>query len=224
MAHRPGRRLGTAAAAVLLLGAALIGGPTAFTLSRFDAVRAGSDNMRPTLVPGDLVVLRKKATPVGRGDLVRFDPAEWGVPGPFLGRVVAVGGDRISYREGAATLTLNGRPLQEPYVLGGAPGAGGTDFDVTVPPGRLFLLGDNRDDSADSRFHPQHEHGTLPVSAVTGVGFSHEHPVAVGLVLSVAAGLCTLPVGAGLAVAWLVARRRGRRAPVRPAWDSSRGA
>ncbi|MGW6943743.1 signal peptidase I [Streptomyces xanthophaeus] len=226
MAHRPGRRLGTWAVAVLVLGIALIGGPVAFMLSRFTAARVSSENMLPTVTPGDLVVFRKDPSTVRRGDVVLYDPGDWGLRGPFLGRVVAVGGDRISYAEGAGTLILNGRLLNEPYVQGGAPGAGGVDFDVTVPRGRIFLLGDNRGDSADSRFHAESEHGTLPESAVTGIQFGDDHPVALGLGASMSAGVCLLPVALGLGIAWRVVRRRHvhgpQPVPVHPVWGAAR--
>jgi len=74
-------------------------------------------------------------------------------------RVVAVGGDTIGFEDGI--LIRNGRPVDEPYT---------TDFldgvyygpDV-VPPGQLYLLGDNRFDSEDSR-----NFGTVPVDTVVG--------------------------------------------------------
>ncbi|MEW1636055.1 signal peptidase I [Streptomyces sp. NPDC093801] len=208
MQRRPGRRRGIGAVASLVLGVVLIAGPIAFMLNRFTASHQSGENMRPTYAPGDLVVLRKDTSGVRRGDVVLYDPAEWGLKGPFLGRVVAVGGDRISYASGDKTLTLNGRPLDEPYVQD-APGDGGVPFDVAVPQGRFFVLGDNRGNSADSRFHPEAGQGTLPVAAVTGVEEDQDAPAAVGLGLAMSAGVLLLPVGVGLGIAALVARRRG---------------
>ncbi|MFD8986142.1 signal peptidase I [Streptomyces sp. NPDC059564] len=218
MQHRPGRRRGIWAIVLLVLGVALIGGPMAFTLSGFTAARPSGDNMRPTLVPGDLVVLRKDPSEVRRGDVVSYDPGTWGLEGPFLGRVVAVGGDRISYAMGDESLTLNGQPLDEPYV-NDAPGDGGVPFAVAVPQGRVFILGDNRANSADSRFHLDSNEGTLPVSAVTGVEEEQESPMSVGLGLAMFAGVCLLPVGLGLGIAALVVRRR-KPAPTGPVWGA----
>ena len=56
---------------------------------------------------------------------------------------MAVGGDRISYTRGESALRLNGEPLAEPYLLNRAVPAA-VPFDVTVPTGRVFLMGDNR--------------------------------------------------------------------------------
>lgn len=221
MAHRHGRRRGIWAVVLLVLGVALLAGPIAVTLTWFTASRAAGENMLPTLAPGDLVVVRTDPPEVRRGDLVLYDPAEWGLADRlFFGRVVAVEGDRISYEKGDTTLTLNGQPLDEPYVRGGAPGAGGVDFDVTVEPGRVFILGDNRGNSADSRFHPGSHHGTLPVSAVTGVESDQESVLAVTLGLAMTAGLLLLPVGGGLGIASLVARRRHKPVPAGPVWGS----
>ena len=63
-------------------------------------------------------------------------------------------------------------PLNEPYLYpGNAPGDS-RDFDLTVPPGRLWVMGDHREDSADSRAHMQDHLGTVPVEKVTGKAFS----------------------------------------------------
>uniref|UniRef100_A0AAU2JPK0 Signal peptidase I n=1 Tax=Streptomyces sp. NBC_00049 TaxID=2903617 RepID=A0AAU2JPK0_9ACTN len=223
MERRPGRRRGITAVVLLLLGSALIAGPTAFSLSRFTAVHVVSESMRPTLVDGDLLVMQKDPAVVHRGEIVLYDPADWGMPDLLIGRVVAVEGDRISYRKGDAAVALNGQPLEEPYVLEAAPGAGGVDFDVTVPRGRVFVLGDNRGNSADSRFHSERDGGTLPESAVVGVEFDQERPLALVIGLSVFAGMCLLPVGAGLGIAALVVRRRHRPVPpVHQVWGSAR--
>ncbi|MEU4730141.1 signal peptidase I [Streptomyces sp. NPDC023588] len=207
MARKPGRRRGIWAIALLVLGVALIGGPIAFMLSSFTATHQSGDSMRPTFAPGDLIVLRKDPAEVRRGDVVIYDSGEWGMQGPLLGRVVAVGGDRISYALGNAALTLNGQPLDEPYV-NGAPGDGGAPFDVEVPKDRVFILGDNRGNAADSRFHQDSNRGTLPESAVTGVEEDQEGTVSMGLGLALFAGICLLPVGVGLGISARVVRRR----------------
>ncbi|MFI8504284.1 signal peptidase I [Streptomyces sp. NPDC085524] len=222
--QRPGRRRGIWAIALLALGVVLIAGPIAFMVTQFTGVRTASNNMRPTVNPGELIVLKSDPSEVRRGDVVSYDPGGWGLSGPFLGRVVAVGGDHIAYANGDATLTLNGQPLDEPYVLNGAPGAGGVSFAVSVPQGRVFVLGDNRVDSADSRFHPDSNQGTLPVSAVIGVETTDDEVLGGGvwvviLGLAPLAGVCVLLVGIGLGIAALVVRRR-KPVPAGPVWGA----
>ncbi len=86
----------------------------------------------------------------------------------LIKRVVAVGGDTVKCCDDSGRVSVNGVPLDEPYLHpGNAPST--IPFDVTVPPGRLFVLGDHRSDSADSRFHLDEEfHGTIPEDEVVG--------------------------------------------------------
>lgn len=124
MERRPARKRGIWAIALLVLGIALIAGPMVFMVSRFVPVQVGSGNMLPTMAHEDILVLEKRPSEVRRGDVVAYDPSEWGLTGPFIGRVVAVGGDHIAYAQGDPTLTLNGQPLNESYVQDGDPGRG----------------------------------------------------------------------------------------------------
>ncbi len=134
----------------------------------------------------------------GRGDVVVFkDPGDWlgeaGEPEEgsagiragrrvlsFVGllpsageqdlikRVVAVGGDRVKCCDASGKIMVNGSPVREPYVHPGNPPSE-LPFDVRVPRGRLFVLGDHRSDSADSRFHlAETGHGTVPEDLVIG--------------------------------------------------------
>ncbi|WP_285582111.1 signal peptidase I [Actinoallomurus iriomotensis] len=101
-----------------------------------------------------------------RGDVVVFTMPSWTPDGrgtqPFVKRVVAIAGDRIGCCSGGR-ITLNGTPLAEPYL---APDTSETAFGtVAIPPGQMWLMGDNRAYSADSRAG----HGPVPASAVIGV-------------------------------------------------------
>lgn len=87
---------------------------------------------------------------VRRGEIVVFhyprDPGEI-----FLKRVIGIGGDRLEIHDGV--VYRNSRRLDEPYVVHRRPGQSSNDqmAQVTVPPGSLFVMGDNRDNSSDSR-------------------------------------------------------------------------
>ncbi|MEU6301027.1 signal peptidase I [Streptomyces erythrochromogenes] len=210
MAGKPGRRRGIGAIVLLVLGVALAAGPYAYMSGRFTPMKQPSDNMLPTITAGTVLAVEKEPGEIRRGDVVVYDPAGWGYEGPFIGRVVALGGDHIAYARGDRALTLNGKPLDEPYLRDGDPGAGGVAFAVSVPQGRMFVLGDNRGNSQDSRFHPESDAGTLPLSAVVGVdaGLDQEAPLVMALGTVSLAGVVLLLTGLGLGIASLAARRR----------------
>jgi signal peptidase I len=87
----------------------------------------------------------------------------------LIKRVVGVGGDHVKCCDAQGRVTVNGIPLDETGYLypGNAPSE--SKFDVTVPPGRLWVMGDHRDDSADSRAHQNTDYGgTVSVDEVVG--------------------------------------------------------
>lgn len=121
--------------------------------------RVDSTSMTPTLTVGSTVFVTHVGLRGGRAqiqDIVAFD----GPDGPMLKRVVGVAGDRVAIID--AVLHRNGVPVAEPYVdLGGLDGV--FFGPVTVPDGHLFVMGDNRFPSIDSRTF-----GPVPVEDVTG--------------------------------------------------------
>ena len=83
-------------------------------------------------------------------------------------RVVGVAGDRIVCCTKDDKLSINGVEVDEPYIFSGNKASEMT-FDVTVPEGKIWVMGDHRSASADSRYHQEDiNEGFVPVSKVTG--------------------------------------------------------
>ncbi|MFE1765131.1 signal peptidase I [Streptomyces angustmyceticus] len=97
----------------------------------------------------------------------------------LIKRVVAVGGDTVKCCDEQGKVTVNGTPLTEPYIHPGNPPST-LKFTVNVPIGRIFVMGDHRSNSADSRFHLDEpyrgtvsEDGVVGRAVVIGWPFSH---------------------------------------------------
>ena len=133
-----------------------------------------------------------------RGEVVVFETppqaaAQCGAGGTFVKRLMGLPGDVLSIRAG--TLFVNGKRIDEPYARRDRD----EDFSATVPPGRYFMLGDNRAKSCDSRMWGAVQRKALigPVSAI----YWPPRRVEFGVGVSVAALLLSWPRG----------RRRRRR-------------
>jgi signal peptidase I len=156
------------ATGLLLLGVLALVAAAALVLLRLETVVVRTASMEPTLHRGDHVLLDHGRGPVRHGDLVLFRADGWGLVGsPYeLKRVVALGGDHVVCCDAAGQLRLNQESLIEPYLKADDGTAPVVPFDVIVPAGRMFLLGDDRADPSDSRAHLGQESGTVPVTAV----------------------------------------------------------
>ncbi|MBO1286718.1 signal peptidase I [Streptomyces sp. CAI-21] len=142
---------------------------SAFVLQPF---QIPSRSMEPELRVGDRILVNKLAYRFGgeprRGDVVVFDGTEYFGDGDFVKRVVGTGGDRVVCCDAKGRLAVNGTVVDEPYLYPGD-GASSVPFDVVVPTDRLFLLGDHRSDSSDSRDRlGSPGGGMLPVEQVLG--------------------------------------------------------
>jgi signal peptidase I len=134
---------------------------------------------------------------IHRGDVVVFrDPANW-LPEPYpstenkvlakikegfvavgvlpnpakqylVKRVIGVAGDHIVCCSKTGALEINGKSSVEPYIFAGNKPSE-MDFNVTVPEGKVWVMGDHRGASADSRYHQDDvNNGFVPVSRITG--------------------------------------------------------
>ncbi|WP_081237420.1 signal peptidase I [Streptomyces viridosporus] len=132
-----------------------------------------SGSMEPALRVGDRVLVNKVVYRFGpgplRGDVVVFDGTGYFGEADYIKRVVGVGGDRVVCCDEEGRIRVNGRAIDESGFLfpGDAPST--VPFDVVVPDGRLFVLGDHRGDSSDSRDHlGSPGGGMIPVREVIG--------------------------------------------------------
>lgn len=123
--------------------------------------QVSGQSMEPRIASGEFVVINTVAYRFGaprRGDIVAFHHSVADQPEVYIKRVVGVAGDRVRVDRGV--VYVNGARLNEPYV---AFGDERSFPEVTVPPDSLYVLGDNRAVSDDSRFW-----GFVPESAVMG--------------------------------------------------------
>ena len=164
-----------------------------------------SGSMRPLFVDDDRILVQKISYWTGgveRGDVVVFDDpgGRWlgaeGVPhltpvqkglselglyptgGHLVKRVIGIGGDHVMCCDRAGRVVVNDVPLKEkPYIMSGSVPSE-RRFDVTVPAGRLWVMGDNRGNSEDSRFHQELPGGgTVPDDDVVGKVWAIVWPV-----------------------------------------------
>ncbi|WP_127357771.1 signal peptidase I [Actinacidiphila soli] len=148
------------------VGLILLVWPLVLVRTGYTAITVVSRAMEPTYSVGDRVLLERiDASEVRRGDVVLYQTPDRYQGAAVLQRVIGVGGDRVAERSGAP-VTVNGKPLAEPYVKGGDPSGMAPPYDVVVPARRLFLLGDHRADSNDSRYFLSEQSGTVAATAV----------------------------------------------------------
>ena len=145
----------------------------------FQAFYIPSASMEPTLSKGDRVLVNKISYDlhdVNRGDVIVFelDAEDVGTDGikDLIKRVIGLPGDVIETRDGV--VYVNDRALDEPYLADGTltgdpeDGQNPSIERQTVPDGHVFVLGDNRSNSADSRYP---DRGPIPIDTIVGRAF-----------------------------------------------------
>src|ERR1700743_2194394 len=160
-----------------------------------------SGSMENTLLPGDRILVSKivyKFRPIARGDIVVFSGAgSWDSPNPpasnwltglwddatnlvgiagpdtdYVKRVIGIPGDHVVCCNKNGQITVNGVPLSESHYVYPGDIPSEMQFNITVPAGRLGVMGDNRVDSDDSLYRiTDPGGGTIPESAVVGRAF-----------------------------------------------------
>ncbi len=122
------------------------------------------DSMAPTLQDGDRTVISAFGYTPRRGDVVVLrDPSQTGKH--LVKRVIGLEGDQVDIDFGLGTVYVNGLALEEPYCSEPTFAAYDVEFPVVVPEKHIFVLGDNRNFSHDSR---SADMGMIPVDGVEG--------------------------------------------------------
>lgn len=157
---------------VLIAGGALL---VAFIIKTFlfQAFYIPSLSMAPTLKVNDRVLVNKLSYDlhdVHRGDLIVFEspPNEGSQTKDLIKRVIGLPGETVESQDGH--ILINGQVLREPYL--GPDVTTGPVEKITIPPDHLWVMGDNRPNSRDSRFF-----GAIPESLVIGRAFVRVWPV-----------------------------------------------
>ncbi|NRQ40284.1 signal peptidase I [Nonomuraea sp. NN258] len=135
-----------------------------------------SISMENTLLVNDRVFVNKLAGAPGRGDIVVFKG--WRGGEDTIKRVIGVGGDKVVCCDSKNRITVNGTALDEESYLFPGDFASGDKFNVTVPKGQLWLMGDHRTASADARSHMQEPGGGfISEDAVIGTAVMRYWPL-----------------------------------------------
>lgn len=117
----------------------------------FRIVGVNGESMYPTLEHGDWLTVSSVNTAIENGDIVVVtQPNE--LNEPLIKRVIAKSGDVIDINFNTGKVTVNGKTLNEPYVAEITHRKGDFNGPLVIPEGYLFVMGDNRNNSLDSRF------------------------------------------------------------------------
>ena len=130
---------------------AVVGVVLLFTFA-FRLISVSGPSMQDTLYTGDrLLVLNAAFCDFQPGDVVVINNYNADLSDTLIKRIIAVGGQTIDIDLASSTVYVDGQPLDEPYVKGFTDTIEGTRFPLTLAEDEVFVMGDHRDHSTDSR-------------------------------------------------------------------------
>jgi len=220
---------------LVALGLSVLATSVAIPVLQIQPYLEQSTSMQPTIAPGDRILAVEGSSGIRRGDIVvlRVPTKVSGTDDLFVKRVIGLPGDRVACCDAKRHLMVNGKPISETYLYPGDPPSR-TRFSVTVGKGEIWVMGDHRNISVDSR-----KWGPVPLRGVVGrvILIAHGSSFAtvrtpltfvtaglapvdtrmglyVGLAIAAAASLAALLLLALFGIArFAIRRRRGRPAP-----------
>lgn len=138
----------------------------------FRVVGVNGDSMNPTLQSGDWLTVSAITNEVKTGDIVVITQPN-SLNEPLIKRVIAKGGDTVNIDFIEGTVTVNGKILYEPYIAEKTEISGDYVYPLEIPEGYIFVMGDNRNNSLDSRFRTI---GLIDERYVLGVAETRIYP------------------------------------------------
>lgn len=129
----------------------------------FNIVIVSGSSMEPTLENGEIFIASHLFINPEKGDIVVCNPENYGKQ--IVKRVIGTGGDTILIEGGSGNVYVNGELLTEEYIKEPIYMPSDATFEVTVDEGFVFVMGDNRNHSADSRIK---EIGQIPLESIQG--------------------------------------------------------